>query len=1356
MRVSGHLLAYSVCAFTLTILVSRPMHGQDSKPSTKPGETAPTTGGPTGSASTAAAGEVNLFYSSQLFGYFREPDLQPRDSHQGCADWVDHPSATQKDASGEHTTAEASPAATAFHALWTNQQSPGKILVGTGDNLAPVLWTRQFDPTTSATDQQGKGKRTAKELFTWDPDKRGWVLNETLKKENNYGPLLDRLKHGEGTIPTDNAACFLRHAGYAAIVPGKYDFYFGPDRLRQLARFLAGKKECRHVADTECSDAESFHPVQMLGANLVIETTWKNDHKSVGDTEDPPKFAPWAAAKFKVPSKLSDGHSSTTAQKGNPSADRNLTNQQKDAQSTAKPPDVPTVMTPKDGGQVYPWFPGAELKLADLSHASRLSDILKSCWNKGAPDSRNSSVDLCGDSDSGEYRKRYLKQEFEEFFKKLLKGKFEANDDNKDAYTKVLYILDNFPTAKVYLCHSTAPGNPNKIAPPDYDGCRTSLGEPEVRLKRDVLEYFYAFPESSTHSFATLTPGQNYGLCMRGDTLEPVSHDPEKNFYCSRFSVYTPFFQFPFGNTAEDCAKHSTKCAYQDPNPYKLIEAKDHPDQDVVIFGVVDPQMGENVGMLNSTWSNSHPGEYKTQTVAKDPAQALTELLSYFERRYDEEHHRRFNGVRVLLAQISPQGAQVLAARVGRFDVVVSEANPELAGVGEARKLQPEPGTPRRDGTRHAFLAIPEPYWVSDRNPEERVDLGQLTIVGPAPQRTITSKHLLGPLPTNHLDVKAPGGFWEAVGGYVREKCLASPANAEPALTDSSINTEKEKAMQDVTACVMQKEVNADVVLLQERDFYFDWEQYGSKDFTPQSFIDRLIWKGDFLTLLYVPGSTLQTVMKQSKAFDEDDNSQLSLSNQRYRGLIASGILFDSNKREYLVNETPLDPKRVYAVATTDFVAAGDTGYPDLATNAIRQLSTPDDFDANLRTVSSLVCLKIASYLKVASENRDHGCQEPIPRDYYFDEIAASPTDTREGDTVAHQLWSWSIFDINKPLLGGTASAQPKGVDAHIQRRRLGSIRINQPDTTLFALNNAALNLNMLNHKFSDATLANTFVGNPTPQLSAKRSHIIGYDIQPKFLYSWHRYQLFETTEFRYDIQYTGNLNAPRTINQKDNLYSSDTGFVLDMQDRTLPHVEAVGTFHYEAQLVHPTVDSLAPLPKGATFAPGTNTARTHYFLPRVGVRYVNRTSWIEAGLEDGGELNAVRLVLPPAGQTQYGLFRTDVNVSGTYWRWHLVVPFGEKVSWTVDEDGDFFFNERGDAFTDTRFHSDAKTAVNFQVFPSLTFAPTYEFFYYANKVQQNWFWQNQASIQMKVRFDFWNHRRWPDQLKYKIPSSTN
>src|SRR5208282_915671 len=141
------------------------------------------------------------------------------------------------------------------------------------------------------------------------------------------------LSNGDGTIPTDNVACFLRRAGYAAIVPGKYDFYYGPERLRELARFLASPEE-----------AGGYRPVEMLGANLVIDTEWKSDHKPVGDSQDPPHFAPWIKPQF---------------------ADKN--------QNLA----FPTAASPKDGGKVYPWLPGAELNLMNFSETSNLLLLLR-------------------------------------------------------------------------------------------------------------------------------------------------------------------------------------------------------------------------------------------------------------------------------------------------------------------------------------------------------------------------------------------------------------------------------------------------------------------------------------------------------------------------------------------------------------------------------------------------------------------------------------------------------------------------------------------------------------------------------------------------------------------------------------------------------------------------------------------------------------------------------------------------------------------------------------------------------------------------------------------------------------------
>ena len=73
-------------------------------------------------------------------------------------------------------------------------------------------------------------------------------------------PDLDSaLSAGAGTAGFDNVACFFRLAGFDAVIPGREDFRFGPERLRELARYLA-------------SEAPGGTPVQMLGANLVINT----------------------------------------------------------------------------------------------------------------------------------------------------------------------------------------------------------------------------------------------------------------------------------------------------------------------------------------------------------------------------------------------------------------------------------------------------------------------------------------------------------------------------------------------------------------------------------------------------------------------------------------------------------------------------------------------------------------------------------------------------------------------------------------------------------------------------------------------------------------------------------------------------------------------------------------------------------------------------------------------------------------------------------------------------------------------------------------------------------------------------
>ena len=108
-----------------------------------------------------------------------------------------------------------------------------------GDNFAPELLARTVENKT--------------------PDTRyaGQMINK------------DVLTAGRDEVASDNVACFLRLMGFGAIVPGQEDFYYGPERLRQLARFLARAGD------------RNYRPVQMLAENLVI---------SAAERKQPPRL----------------------------------------------------------------------------------------------------------------------------------------------------------------------------------------------------------------------------------------------------------------------------------------------------------------------------------------------------------------------------------------------------------------------------------------------------------------------------------------------------------------------------------------------------------------------------------------------------------------------------------------------------------------------------------------------------------------------------------------------------------------------------------------------------------------------------------------------------------------------------------------------------------------------------------------------------------------------------------------------------------------------------------------------------------------------------------------------------------
>ncbi|MBZ5694561.1 MAG: 5'-nucleotidase C-terminal domain-containing protein [Acidobacteriia bacterium] len=1213
--------------------------------------------GDSGPADATRKSQTQIVYTGRLMGYFRAPDLQSGKVADTCdSSALDNGSREAK----------------AFDAA--RQSAPNAILVGTGDNFAPRFEARTFDPPPDPLKPtKGVVQPAGKDQYIWYPDdlaNPGLVLHTQPAgkwiRADEVPPMKDLerfLRAGKGLIPADNVACFLLREGYTAVVPGRHDFYFGPERLRNLARFLASNPTGKSV--------------QMLASNLIIDTSWKDDHKPLPDDEFKLGFAPHWPSKF----------------------------------ASASDPPFPSLLSPADGKKVYPWLPGATIKLMKL--------------DPNGSDSSRMLYRLIYDENAGQPQTDQALKAF--LANTLNSGRCPAASKCSEDASRLKGIVDKFNSTqnKVYLCQSAEPGRPNSIPVEAGSPCLQTPLDWYVWMDRNSVGFLLKFPKP-------LQPNQNYGLCLTGDNLPPIKNGAK--LYCQRFSVYQPLFSFP-----------SQQPSAADPRPYTFVKAD--PDQgkplDVAIFGALDPDIPDYVGALNLQWQNvdeeGHPAPYKTTAAVRDPAEGIRETVDAFLWCYQKEHGKRFDGLKILLAQMGPQHAQALATRLGGFDVVITAADPELASGLHKTTYDWTPGDsfPR---DYQGIIAVPKSYDPTSFGQDEPVPIGSLNIsVDPAPKGawTVDSEMLrAGSVPQSP---SSPLVFWNAAKTALQNGC----GLAEPASSNSEL-------IKTLTMCAIQKELGADVVLLQDRDFYVDIPS-GVNDagVTPgalQKILDRILWKGDFLIPLNMPGSALIQALQQSDKYKADDASALSLTDERQRSLVYVGIRHDADRDEYLVNDVPLDKNRLYVVATSDYIGVGDTGYPDLAAAAVKPPRVPGDFPKRLETISSVACRAIMPY---ASGSQ---CQQRIDRENYFDALEIKPSDNRAGQTSAQQFHDWIDPHLVHKVPGEMASTTATtALDNAVQQRGLGALRINPSNPSLLTLNNASLSFSSVNHKFSDAQLKNLFPGSPVTQLTTPRGHTLQFDLPAKYSYSWEHVELFQAEELRYSAQYTGQPSAARIISQKQNLWSTDTGLALHVRNRKLPHLEPVFTFHTETQLWNPLpgfIESLASSGKPSVAQP-FDLSRTYLLLPRAGLRWVDRVSWIEAGLESGGELNAVRLIPNPDNTDQLLLRRPNLRVNGVYWNWHTVVPFSSTVSWQIDEDGNYFFNNRDDKPIDTRFRSDSETALNFKVWPSLSFGPTYEIFLYSNKVQGIWFWQGQASMKMNVRFDFWNHREWTKEMRY-------
>ncbi len=1275
---------------------------------------------------------ADILFTGKLFGYYRAPDTQGgENSEEGCERDI-----PIKDASRD---------AQIFFSKFSYDPSARQVRVGMGDNFAPNYYSRAFSPVPTdplSSRRKGDPKPAGKDMYYWDtepgadPKTRSWKSNpRALSNEKD-------IREGHGTIPTDNVACFLYYAHYHAIVPSKHDFYYGPERLRELARFLA-----------TLPSKDSREPVQMLAANMMIKTTWAKDHEPVADS-----------AKHQLPF-VTDYRQ--IAKKTLPEKDS-----EKDPLVCRPEKCSFEVTNIKDSGFAFPWMQYVRIDV------------------KGLP---NLPVSPTPPAPSDESNKK--------------SPKF-----NEQTAPHVVLCKALTPSKQPAGAGGMDPGDPDSFM---LSG-KSCNQEQELRLdptrsqKDGALQLVYDLPRN------TLLPGHNYAVCIRDAEFAKATGVRELRPYCVRFSVHTPFFQYPdWPQTSFGVQK----------NPALWVVRNDS-DQDrkdgvlpVVIFGIVDQQLLEHIGADNYSWqttevekdgSDHWKKDYNTQVAIVDPVETLTHLQDYFEKEYNDSHKRPFEGTRVLLAQMPPGQAKQLAERLKpplRFDVIISAADDALATPNQVLNVQPET---EKDlpvngatATRINFIAVPpsgampgesggyQRRWLQARRLEVKTDgktFANYTLSG-VPIKTYEQ-------PTRDLDAKA-GLFWKLIRDTL---CLKNKKTCEGAVDlsskDALMDTENRKVLiQQLALWAIREKFDADIALLQVRDFYApgvdDYLVEHAKDLAQvdkkldlQEILDRVLWKGDFISTQSVTGTVLKSILKKSDQFAQAEKNAQFAESESGRPLVQLGLRPDPNKSgDFLINDKPLDPNALYTVATSDYIALGDTGYSDLATPPVGDPERPAMPKGRIFRISGITC-DVVVLTQPNSSPFSKKCDTKIKAEEFFDRAAErKPDDPRTGNTNFRKFYTWTF--LRRPLGQHPRETRPLTLGEAIAQAT--QKRLESQSNWNWSLDKLSVGFSALSHTDNEQALSQQFGGVLNSQANAKRSHAFDWDANSKFTFYHPITDWFASETLQYSSNFTAQASGPRSETQSRNLLAFDGGTYFHLypwSGKKLPQLSLVLSGHFETQVASP----FATVSVGAGSPPLLfDQGRTMLLLGRPGIRWENRKSYIEAGLEGGQTLNAIRqfnVLVAPGGpsvacrleasstltscisafnsanpstpvtaSSTVNVLRSAQDRYGAYLNMGVTVPINDTISYNFTDSSDYFFLSHGDNSADTRFRHQLVHTLKFMVFPNLSFEPTYTLFFYENKLDYNFLFQQQYAVKINYSFNFSSPHEAKRQFKYKKPT---
>ena len=135
----------------------------------------------------------------------------------------------------------------------------------------------------------------------------------------------------------------------------------------------------------------------------------------------------------------------------------------------------------------------------------------------------------------------------------------------------------------------------------------------------------------------------------------------------------------------------------------------------------------------------------------------------------------------------------------------------------------------------------------------------------------------------------------------------------------------------------------SDVAVLQMRDVWVPFtgnaaEIHLKHADSVQGVLDRIFWKDDLLAHANLSGSQLKTLVKESKAMQDDEKNPLgTLHDTKGRGLSYHGLLKGKDSKPgskddpYYSHLDEISDTSLYRVAASTYISNGDTGYAEFA-----------------------------------------------------------------------------------------------------------------------------------------------------------------------------------------------------------------------------------------------------------------------------------------------------------------------------------------------------------------------------------------------------------------------------------------